>query len=53
MTIDKIDITATIKQVKELLRTEQGLSPALKASLERRKRNRVTFDIFIKNLDGK
>jgi len=34
MTIDKIDITATIEQVKELLRTEQGLSPALKASLE-------------------
>ncbi|MFH7321643.1 IS66 family transposase [Desulfurivibrio sp. D14AmB] len=34
MTIEKIDVTATIDQVKELLRAEQGLSPALKASLE-------------------
>lgn len=34
MTIDRIDITATIEQVKELLRTEQGLSPALKSGLQ-------------------
>jgi len=34
MTIDKINVDATIKQVKDLLTTEDGLSPALKASLE-------------------
>lgn len=34
MTVDKINVDATIKQVKSLLTTEEGLSPALKASLE-------------------
>lgn len=34
MTVDKISVDATIKQVKDLLDTEDGLSPALKASLE-------------------
>jgi transposase len=34
MTADKINVDATIKQVKSLLTTEEGLSPALKASLE-------------------
>ena len=34
MTINKLNVDATIKQVKDLLNTEAGLSPALKASLE-------------------
>lgn len=34
MTVDKINVDATIKQVKDLLATEEGMSPALKASLE-------------------
>jgi len=34
MTINKLNVDATIKQVKDLLDTEDGLSPALKASLE-------------------
>jgi len=34
MTVDKINVDSTIKQVKDLLATEEGLSPALKASLE-------------------
>ncbi|NCO52295.1 MAG: IS66 family transposase [Deltaproteobacteria bacterium] len=34
MTVDKINVDATIKQVKNLLATEDGMSPTLKASLE-------------------
>jgi hypothetical protein len=34
MTVDKINVDATIKQVKDLLATEEGLSPAIKISLE-------------------
>lgn len=34
MTINHIDVDATIKQVRTQLAQEQGLSPALRSSLE-------------------
>jgi len=34
MTVDNINVEATIKRVTELVAAEQDLSPALKASLE-------------------
>ncbi len=34
MTVDSINVDATIKHVKELLATDESLSPAIKASLE-------------------
>ena len=34
MTVDGIDVDATVKRVRELLAKDQGVSPALRSTLE-------------------